>query len=294
MKSGGADASCRRTPFRLFVLSLVPPIAVLALVDVRLAAALAAAGALVVLAAPFFPKLRFFVPVIVHGDRNDPRVALTFDDGPDQATTPALLRLLSRHRITAAFFPVGRKAERHPELVRAILDAGHEIGNHTYGHDVFLMLRRAGVIRAEVAAGADVLRNSGIRPLAFRPPVGITNPVLCRVLRETGSYCVGFRRHPADFGNRRLHGLHRRVLRNVRAGDILLLHDGRGSGRFEVERWLGEVEAVIQGLAVRGLEPAVLSDVIRRPVMDVARTEEPRAAGERGGSSRPGENDRPC
>jgi peptidoglycan/xylan/chitin deacetylase (PgdA/CDA1 family)/SAM-dependent methyltransferase len=269
--------SCPLTLFHLFALGVLSWFVVLLFVDIRLAAVPPAVFFLVVLTAPFFPKLRFFLPVVVRGDRKNPWVAMTFDDGPDPATTPSLLKLLSQYAVKAAFFPVGQKAERHPDLVRDILAAGHEIGNHTYRHDVFLMLRRSKVLAADVAAGQNVLRSFGIRPLAFRPPVGITNPHLYPVLLRTGSYCVGFRRHPADFGNRRLRGLSRRVLRSVKAGDILLLHDSPPPGRFAVERWLKEVEEVILGLGAKGLRTASLSDVLRRPVMESVSAETPSA-----------------
>lgn len=269
--------SCPLTPFHLFALGTLLWLVVLVLVDFRLAVFPLAVFFVVVLTAPFFPKLRFFLPVLVRGDKEEPWVAMTFDDGPDPATTPFLLKLLAEYSVKAAFFPVGQKAERHPELIRNILAEGHEVGNHTYRHDVFLMLRRSKVLEADVAAGQKVLRNFGIRPLAFRPPVGITNPKLYPVLLKAGLYCVGFLRHPADFGNRRLRGLGERVLRNVKPGDILLLHDSPPPGRFTVERWLKEVEAVISGIGAKGMRTALLSEVLRRPVMEPMSEEMPSA-----------------
>ncbi len=229
------------------------------------------------LVAPFIPRLGFFLPVITRGDRTRPAAALTFDDGPDPVTTPLLLNLLARRGARAAFFLIGEKAEQHPDLVRAILAAGHEIGNHSYSHDVFLMLRGPARLKREIARGQDVWRVFGIRPLVFRPPVGITNPLLYGALLEAGMTCVCFRRRPADFGNRRLTGLSMRLTRRLGAGDILLLHEGlppRAEGGTGL--WLAEIEGVLDALAGKGLRAALLSEVIRQPVLESAAS----AAGE--------------
>lgn len=221
--------------------------------------------------APFIPRLGFFLPVITRGDRTRPAAALTFDDGPDPVTTPLLLDLLARRGARAAFFLIGEKAEHHPDLVRAILAAGHEIGNHSYSHDVFLMLRGRARLKREIARSQDVLRVFGIRPLVFRPPVGITNPLLYGTILEAGMTCVCFRRRPADFGNRRLTGLSTRLTRRLTAGDILLLHEGlppRAEGG--TGPWLAEIEGVLDALAGKGLRAALLSEVIRQPVLESA------------------------
>jgi peptidoglycan-N-acetylglucosamine deacetylase len=228
---------------------------------------------LIFCAAPLLPRLSFFLPVINRGDRRQPWAALTFDDGPDPATTPPLLELLARRNIPAAFFVTGEKAERHPDLIRAILAGGHEIGNHSQSHDVFLMLRGRARLRQEIAQCQNALAALGVRPLAFRPPVGVTNPPLRRVLLDAGMICVCFRRRPADFGNRRLAGLTARVTRGLAAGDILLLHEGLPPrAAAEVGPWLAAVERVLSTLAEKGLRPARLSEVIRRPVMELVRT----------------------
>ncbi|MBM3296351.1 MAG: methyltransferase domain-containing protein [Candidatus Aminicenantes bacterium] len=219
-------------------------------------------------AALFLPRLRLFLPVISRGRRSRPLAALTFDDGPDPETTPLLLNFLEERSIRAAFFVTGEKAEKHPGLVRDILARGHEIGNHSFSHNVFLMLRRRKTLEGEIVRCQKVLAVHGVRPLAFRPPVGVTSFGLFGALLRTGLYCVGFSRKPADYGNRRLAGLSRRALRGLKAGDVILLHDASPGPGFDTERWLGEMEAVILGLENRGLKAALLSEVLQRPVME--------------------------
>ncbi len=266
--AGPSFMACPLSLFHLTGLAAILTAGVLLAFGSAWAPAPLALFALACLAAPFLPGLGFFLPVIARGDRTRPLAALTFDDGPDPATTPPLLDLLDRRKARAAFFLVGEKAKRHPGLVRAILDRGHEIGNHSYRHDNFLMLRGRTRLRSEIRRAQDVLLAFGVRPLAFRPPVGITNPRLRRVLGREGMICVGFRKRPADFGNRRTSGLRDRLTRGLSSGGILLLHEGLpDSALGDAGPWLAEVDAVLKAMADRGLRAAPLSEVIRRPVM---------------------------
>lgn len=218
--------------------------------------------------AVFFPAWSFFLPIHNHGPRSRQAVALTFDDGPDPEATPRLLDLLARRKVKAAFFVVGRNAEENPGLIARMRAEGHEVGNHSQSHDPILMLRSMERLEAEVTACQQVLARAGIRALAFRPPVGITNPRLPGVLEKLGLDCVCFSCRPVDFGNRRIEGLARRVLERVRAGDIVLLHDVRPPPETGgVESWLGEVEAVLDGLEQRRLPVVPVGELLGRPVM---------------------------
>ncbi len=241
--------------------------AALAFVDLRFAAAPLVLFVLACLAAPFFPRSKFFLPVISRGDTTRAAVALTFDDGPDPATTPRLLDLLARHGVHAAFFVTGRRAEAYPGLVREILARGHEIGNHSCNHSPLLMLKGAAALRDEIAAAQSELQKSGVTPLAFRPPVGITSPRLWRVLLGAGMFCVNFSCRARDAGNRRISALSEKILKRARAGDIILLHDVAPGSSFDANRWLGEMEKVLAGLNNKGLDIIPLSSLLERPVM---------------------------
>ncbi len=246
----------------------------LALIDYRLAAAPLSIYLGVTFAAPFFPRLGYFLPVIARGERDGRRVALTFDDGPHPETTPRLLELLETHGVHATFFVVGQRCEAHPELLEAILAAGHEVGNHTHTHDVALALRSSARLREEVRLCQEVLVSKGVRPLIFRPPVGITNPRLRSVLQEEGLVCVTWSRRARDRGNRRVDGLARRLLSGLpgrggaggvggtdgAGGEILLLHDRPPVGG--VDPWLREVDALLSGLASRKLQAVGLSELL--------------------------------
>jgi peptidoglycan/xylan/chitin deacetylase (PgdA/CDA1 family)/uncharacterized membrane protein len=224
---------------------------------------------LVVAVAPWFPGWSFYFPVAAHGPRSRPEVALTFDDGPDPRTLPALLELLAAEAVPATFFVVGRRAAAHPEAIRAVLAAGHELGNHSDTHDVLLAARAASRVRREIEGCQQALAAHGVRPLTYRPPVGITSPPLGKVLESLGMRCVAFSCRPVDFGNRRLRDLAGRVLRRVRPGDIVLLHDALPAAT-PVETWLAEVRRILDGLKAKGLRPVALSRLMGERVMEAA------------------------
>ncbi len=216
--------------------------------------------------APVFPRCSYYLPVISRGRKNEKSVALTFDDGPDPAVTLRLLELLARYSVKATFFVTGVNAQRHPELIEAILQGGHTLGNHSYHHSPFLMLKGKRTLLREVESGQALFRQFGVVPLAFRPPVGITSPHLWPVLLKLGMFCVNFDCRAGDMGNRRIRNLAQRVLRNVRPGSILLLHEVAPL-KGEVEELLGQVEAVLVELRVKGLQVQPLAQIIGKEVM---------------------------
>jgi peptidoglycan/xylan/chitin deacetylase (PgdA/CDA1 family)/ubiquinone/menaquinone biosynthesis C-methylase UbiE len=218
------------------------------------------------LIAPLFPALSYYLPIISRGRRDSGAVALTFDDGPDPEVTPRVLELLARYDIKATFFVTGRNAERYPELINGILAQGHSIGNHSYNHSPLLMLKGARTLRYEIETTQKILQGFGITPVAFRPPVGATNPRLWRILLEQGMYCLNFSRRAGDLGNRRVNGLAARILRNVVPGDIILLHDVLPRvGNTSL--LLQEFETVCKGLFEKGMKIVPLAGITGKEVM---------------------------
>jgi len=240
--------------------------AILLFVDIRTAPLPLFAFLLACAIAPFLPRLGFFLPIVGRGKPGEKGVALTFDDGPDPEVTPLLLDLLDRHSVPATFFVTGERAAQHPSILRDILSRGHTIGNHSYHHFPFLMLKGMRTLRREIETTQSVLAGFGIVPLAFRPPVGITNALLWRVLLEQGMFCVNYSCRAVDFGNRRIGGLSERVLKAVSPGDIIALHDvaPRHAG---TERLMAEFDALLRGLKEKGLEVVPLDRLIGREVM---------------------------
>lgn len=154
-------------------------------------------------------------------------VWLTIDDGPDPVDTPRALDLLRRYNARATFFLIGRKAAAHPELVRAILAAGHEIGHHTHTHPAGTFWC-AGPRRTahELDAALDTFAAAGARPALFRAPVGIKNLFLEPALQARGLRCLGWSLRSLDTLQRDPAVLVARVRRRLHPGAIILLHEG--------------------------------------------------------------------
>jgi len=157
-------------------------------------------------------------------------IAMTIDDGPDPAVTPQVLDILERHAAHATFFCVGEKAARYPDLCREIVRRGHAVENHSQHHrHTFAFLGYNGFMR-ELRAGQDTLSAiAGQRPIFFRAPAGLRNPLLDPVLHRLGLQLVSWSVRGFDTRIGDAERVSSRLLRGLRAGAILLLHDGNAA-----------------------------------------------------------------
>ena len=154
-------------------------------------------------------------------------IALTIDDGPDPEVTPRVLDLLDRHGARATFFCIGQRARRHPELCREIVARGHAVENHSEHHrHNFSLLGPRGFAR-EIEAGQATLRAiTGRTPQFFRAPAGLRNPFLDPVLARLDLRLAAWTRRGFDTRTGDAAQVVRRLIGDIRAGAILLLHDG--------------------------------------------------------------------
>jgi len=175
-------------------------------------------------------------------------IALTIDDGPDPVVTPQVLDLLDRHAVRASFFCVGEKAARHPELCREIARRGHTVENHSQHHRHHFALRgRAGLMRELQAAQDTLTAITGRRPLFFRAPAGLRNPFLDPVLARLGLRLATWSARAYDTRTGDAGRVTNRLLRGLRPGAILLMHDGNAA------RTAGGTPVILEAL------PAVLA-----------------------------------
>ncbi|MBI5581973.1 MAG: polysaccharide deacetylase family protein [Deltaproteobacteria bacterium] len=244
--------------------------AFLAWVDLRSAAIPLGVFMVLCVAAPFIPTCSFFLPVIGRGTCGRKAVALTFDDGPDPLTTPELLRLLKKHGVSGTFFVTGHRVVRYPQLTRDIIAQGHSVANHSFHHDMLGAFRSTKKMQHEIGATQRALKVLGIGALAYRPPMGITSPRLRRVMQKEGMFVVNFSCRAWDGGNRRIRNLSGRILKRVRANDILLLHDNLAQPSL-FPQWAGEMDLILRGIPEKGLEIIPLADLIGKPVMSATR-----------------------
>jgi peptidoglycan-N-acetylglucosamine deacetylase len=161
-------------------------------------------------------------------------VALTFDDGPDPATTPQLLRMLAQQHIHATFCLVGENVQRHPELVRQIVAGGHTLCNHTWNHDLRLGRKPAAKIKSDLQrTNAAIHRAAPTAKIKyFRSPGGNFTPTVVSVARQLGMASIYWKIDPRDWEHRKgeSHAAHRaRVINYIkhhcRNGAIVLSHD---------------------------------------------------------------------
>ena len=156
---------------------------------------------------------------------DDMRIALTFDDGPHPRYTREILEILNEYHITATFFIIGVNAELYPDALREIVDAGCEIGNHTYSHAKLKKLNRE-EIQKEIQKCEDVLVKSiGIRPTVFRPPEGMCPDGFDEIMCKMGYDIVLWSIDTMDWAMNPSNQIERLVMKQTKGGDIILMHD---------------------------------------------------------------------
>jgi peptidoglycan/xylan/chitin deacetylase (PgdA/CDA1 family) len=173
----------------------------------------------------FLPNARIFGPVVSRMEGEG--VLLTFDDGPDPADTPVILDLLDTHGQKAVFFVIGEKVRRFPELAREIVRRGHELGNHTMTHPVGFFWGAGSMrTRREIADCSRAIEEvTGIKPRWFRAPAGHRNWFTHPILKELGLELMGWRKRAYDTIRSDVPGIVSCLTKDVRDGDILLLHE---------------------------------------------------------------------
>lgn len=199
-----------------------------------------------------------FGPVVRSLPTAERVVWLTIDDGPS-AETPALLDLLDRHGAKATFFVVAEQVRRHPELARAIVERGHDLGNHSDTHPSkwFWALGPARMRREIARAQADIARLTGVTPRWFRAVVGMANPFVSAPLRDLGLARVAWNARGFDGVAADADAVVARIERALRPGAIVLMHEGARHGRNleMMERLLCRLDA----LGYRCVLPVVAS-----------------------------------
>jgi peptidoglycan/xylan/chitin deacetylase (PgdA/CDA1 family) len=183
-------------------------------------------------------------------------VALTFDDGPDAATTGAILDVLERRQVRATFFVVGQRVDAQPRLVARAAREGHTVANHTYGHERLTALGDAAIVRT-VDRTDGAIRRAGATPLRLvRPPYGAWDTRVRRVLSDAGYTPILWTLDSDDW-----RASASRIRSNVRAGlrdgAVILLHDGVRNSTETLSALPGIIDdATSRGLCFATLDAA--------------------------------------
>jgi len=193
-----------------------------------------------------------------HGDRDRPRVALTFDDGPHPVHTARLLDALAELAVPATFFVVGKDVDKNPALVARIARDGHELGNHTYCHRYLPLARSRSVEHELRATDQAIVRAAGVVPSVARPPWGGRSPRNVRVFQRLRKRVVLWDVNSFDWKGKPAREVVDRVLDRARAGSIVLMHEARDGGETTIEA----VRMLVPALRARGFELVTVSRAI--------------------------------
>jgi len=158
--------------------------------------------------------------------RPSKKLALTYDDGPNDPYTPQLLEVLAKHGVRATFFMIGRYVQHKPQIAREVVQAGHVAGNHTYTHPQ-LIFEPAIQVRAQLSSCRRILEDTIGQPSnLFRPPFGGRRPAVMRIVRQEGLVPVMWSVTGYDWKPTTAESIERHVTRQLGGGDVILMHDG--------------------------------------------------------------------
>lgn len=239
---------------------------VLPLVGIALLLLVSAAG---IYYATYAVRSQWLGPTDWHGRDDAAQVALTFDDGPS-ADTDRILDILAERNLRATFFMIGRHVEHLPQTARRAAAEGHEIGNHSYSHPIYLYRGPRETRRQLERAQAVITDTTGIRPKVARPPGGVRTPAYFAVTRSLGLRTVQWDVAGFDWKRRSAKRIASDVLRQARAGSIILLHDGDSERKRDRCETVAALPLIIQGLHARSLRIVPLAQLLGEKEVKIA------------------------
>ncbi|MEW5251160.1 polysaccharide deacetylase family protein [Microbulbifer sp. 2201CG32-9] len=205
-------------------------------------------------------SFQFVGDLVDHAEIQDRVIALTFDDGPSPGKTEEIIGILDKYKVRATFYLIGQSIEKNPQLARMLVDAGHEVGNHSFTHEC-MVFKRYGFISEEVERTNSLIRKSGFKDeITFRPPYGKKLFALPYYLKKSGIVSVTWDVAPdselpisatpeeiTDY-----------ALKNIRPGSIIMLHV-----MFESRKnSMAAVPKIILGLKMEGYKFVTVSELI--------------------------------
>lgn len=171
-------------------------------------------------------EAQYFVSTKCKAKGENKMISITFDDGPVPGKTEKVLEILKQYKVESAFFCIGNRVKQHPELVKQIYSDGHVIGNHSYWHGkTFDLLPTNAVIKELSDTNTAIHEVIGLTPKFFRPPYGVTNPMVASAVKRNKFTVVGWSVRSFDTIIKSKAKLFKRVTSQIKGGDIVLFHD---------------------------------------------------------------------
>ena len=200
----------------------------------------------------YFIQSGFFVKALYSGDPDQKEIAITFDDGPHE-NTPVLLDILASNQVKAAFFCIGKNIPGREKIINRILDEGHVIGNHSYSHSNMIDLWPLNRLIDDVTrAENEILKTTGKKVKLFRPPYGVTTPLIARMVKKKKYTVIGWNVRSYDTSIKSQDKLLKRIFRLMKNGSIILLHDSTPGIDIVLEKILARAKNM--NLNVVGIE----------------------------------------
>ena len=176
------------------------------------------------------PTGQWYGRTFAAGERGSKQIALTYDDGPNDPHTLRLLDVLAKHNVRATFFMIGKFVRERPEIARAVAAAEHVIGNHTFTHPLLIFESAAQTRKQLLDCRAALTEVVGEHSNLFRPPFGGRRPATLCIARELGMQTIMWNVTGYDWNAPPAAEIERKVFRQWRGGDVILLHDGGHNG----------------------------------------------------------------
>ena len=172
----------------------------------------------------------FYVKAFCRKKTKNKILSITFDDGPDRQTTPAVLEFLKRHGLSATFFCIGKNIEGNEDIIRRLVDEGHLIGNHSFSHSNFFDFFASAKMIKDLKKTEDMItEQSGEVTRLFRPPFGVTTPSLMKSTEILGYQVIGWSVRTFDSTIKSQSRIMKRIRKRIRPGVIILFHDNHNS-----------------------------------------------------------------
>jgi peptidoglycan/xylan/chitin deacetylase (PgdA/CDA1 family)/GT2 family glycosyltransferase len=212
------------------------------------------------------PRSRLYGRTWSKGNGNHRRIALTFDDGPNEPYTSRVLDILAKHEIKATFFIIGQNARRYPDTCRRIVAEGNAVGNHSYHHRKSLCLRwgKSAVREIELTRQA-INECTGTEVKLFRPPHGLRTPWLMHTLRRLQYTVITWDNMTDDWeADKPADSILSAIIKKTRPGGIIVLHDGRSTRQgYDRSQMLKALPQIISSLKEQSYDFVTVPELLK-------------------------------
>lgn len=185
----------------------------------------------------YYISSNFYLNSISEISDSSYKIAITFDDGPDENITPEILEILDKYHFKASFFVIGSKAEKNRDLIKKIYVRGHTLGNHGYTHSNLFGFFSTKKVKKEIILTNKIIESVTSEPnILFRPPFGVTNPNIANAVNRLKMRTIAWSIRSLDTV-KSIDDVLKRI-KDVKPGDIVLFHDTKENTPEILEHFL--------------------------------------------------------